>query len=278
MKTLTKTKIATMVLLLVLSIGCSKKSSTMNVPGPGNPDAVPQNPGTATCGAGVTYASGATATLTLPDVSFDSSLGIYRSQIFEKYAGRLVNLGCLNPAINVNMDTFNVQDPGHTPQYGGLFKIGRVENGNSVIGTFSSGTSIDETKFNKWYSTGGAQKLKLFFQDTSGGVIVILKQVVINDMSVTYQGDVYFRNFDFGVCANPPPWGSPQCNVQSPYKKCWDISAGPYSCRAFLSGNNVRPDIIDLPGFGDHQSGYTGPGYLKLGTFVGMDANLATGG
>jgi len=231
-------------------VGCSKKESSGS--------------GAVTNNNAVTPVAGGSNTNFVPD-SF---------AIFNSFAGRTV----VNPTgFAVNLNVFNVADPGHTAQYGGQFTISYLENGIQKTDTFSSGTSVFETQYNKWATTGGSSKLKLFFQDALGGVIVILRQVVINDFTYTLQGDVYFRNFDLGICQQPPEWLPPQCQQQSGYK-CWNISAGPYDCRAFLSSGNVRPDIVDAPGFGDHQGGYAGPGWQHLGTFTGLDLSTALNG
>jgi len=208
---------------------------------------------------------------TAPVDSFSQSL-------LETYAGRRIN----NPKnLRVTLNVFNVADSGKPAQYGdvgGGFKITYEEaitgTVRTVSGVFSAGSSIDDTKYNKYYNTGGVQKLKLFFQDNLGAIIVSIEPINVNDLDTKYKGRVYFRNFDFGLCANPPPYMPAQCNVQAP-KKCWNISLGPYDCRAYMSGDSVRPDIVDLPGFGSKPSGYNGPGYQQLFTFTNMDLGKA---
>lgn len=186
--------------------------------------------------------------------------------------------------MRVTLDAFNVAS-GSTPQYGGTFKITYEEscsgtsngcNGSkrTVSGNFNSGTSEYDTRYNKTYFTGGVDKVKLFFQDPMGAIIVSIEPISVNDFETKFKGTVYFRNFDLGVCSNPPPWMPPQCNVQAP-QKCWNISAGPYDCRAYLSNDAVRPDIVDLPGFGSRQQGYNGDGYKVLFTFTNMDLDAA---
>jgi hypothetical protein len=253
---LTKSTIL-MALALSVSFGCSKKETKANPTIPTDTVTVPTVTPTTTFSGG-----------TAPVDSYSQSL-------LETYAGRRIN----NPKnIRVTLDVFNVADAGKPKQYGGTFKISYEEDYNgstrTVTGSFDSGTSINDTKYNKFATTGGTQKLKLFFQDTLGGIIVSIEPISVNDLETLYKGRVYFRNFDFNICANPPPWMGAECAVQSP-SKCWNISAGPYDCRAYLSGSSVRPDIVDLPGFGSKPSGYTGPGYQQLFTFTNMDLDKA---
>lgn len=243
------------VMALFVSVGCAKKETRSNNQIP--PDTKPVAPGQ------VVYSGG-----TAPVDSFSPS-------VLEAYAGRSIN----NPRnLRVTLDVYNVANEGQPKQYGGTFKITYEEDYNggvrTVTGTFNSGTSIYDTTYNKYYNTGGTQKLKLFFQDSLGGLVVSIEAMNVNDLETKYKGRVYFRNFDFGVCANPVPGLPPVCNPTQP-KKCWHISEGPYSCRAYLNGGQVRPDIVDLPGFGDRQYGYSGPGYQQLFTFTDMDLNAA---
>lgn len=248
-----------MALALSVTVGCSKKETKkmMDKTIPADTEEIPTVTET-------TIYDGGTA----PVDSFSQSL-------LETYAGRRIN----NPKnLRVTLDVFNVADAGKTKQYGGTFKITYEEDYNggvrTVSGNFNSGTSIDDTKYNKTFHTGGVDKVKLFFQDNLGSIIVSIEPININDLETRYKGRVYFKNFDFGICANPPPYMVAQCNVQAP-KKCWNISLGPYDCRAYMSGNSVRPDIVDLPGFGSRPSGYNGPGYQQLFTFTNMDLDKA---
>lgn len=243
------------------TVGCSKKETKSS----GKKDTV--------------YVDGAT------NVNYDGTgtapVDSYSQSLLEDYAGRRVN----NPKnIRVSLDAWNVSS-GSIPQYGGTFKITYEEscsgtsngcNGSkrTVSGTFNSGASEYDTRYNKTYFTGGIDKVKLFFQDQMGGIIVSIEPIAVNDIETKFKGTVYYRNFDLGVCSKPGFWMYPQCNVQAP-QKCWNISAGPYDCRAYLSGDSVRPDIVDLPGFGSKQDGYNGQGYKVLFTFTNMDLGVA---
>lgn len=245
-------------LAVTANVGCSKKETKSSTYNP-----IPEDTESVGGVGNVTYAGG-----TAPVDSFSQSL-------LETYAGRRIN----SPKnLRVTLDVFNVADSGATPQYGGTFKITYEESYNggtrTVSGNFNSGTSIHDTKYNKTYNTGGVDKVKLFFQDNLGAIIVSIEPINVNDLETKFKGRVYFRNFDFGVCSNPPPWMGATCNVQSP-QKCWNISAGPYDCRAYMSGGKVRPDIVDLPGFGSDPDGYNGPGYQQLFTFTNMDLDAA---
>ena len=246
-----------MAMALSVSVGCSKKETKSAGSGDGT---IPTD--TTETGNNTTYSGG-----TAPVNSFSPSL-------LETYAGRSIN----NPQnLRVTLDVFNVADTGKPKQYGGTFKISYEETYNNttrtVTGTFNSGTSINDTKYNKFYNTGGVTKLKLFFQDNLGAIVVSIEPISVNDLETKYKGRVYFRNFDFGVC-QPGLFQPSYCNVQSP-SKCWNISAGPYDCRAYMYSGNVRPDIVDLPGFGSKPDGYDGPGYQQLFTFTDMDLDAA---
>lgn len=243
----------TMVALLsVLAMGCSKKIQSA--------DPAATNTNTDTSNQNPTPTSGAVA-----------DLQIVSHAVLEEYAGRRINTVT---DVKIWIDTFDVTEGSN--QYGGVLKISYIENGNLVTGTFDSGTSTYDTRYNKWVTTGGTQKLKLMFQDNLGAIVVEIDNQT-NDLGL-WKGDVYFRNFDFGVCANPPFYGSPVCNVQSP-QKCWNITAGPYDCRSFMSGNTMSPSTVDLPGYGSTYShqGVTYPrkGYQKLGSFYNLNVQAA---
>ncbi|MES2769634.1 MAG: hypothetical protein V4596_10870 [Bdellovibrionota bacterium] len=250
---------STLVMALALSAtaGCSKKETKKAA------DNIPDDTQGVDDAGNVVYDGG-----TAPVDSFSLSL-------LETYAGRRIN----NPKnLRITLDVFNVANTGATKQYGGTFKISYEESYNggtrTVSGNFNSGTSIQDTRYNKFYNTGGTEKLKLFFQDNLGAIIVSVEAINVNDLETKYKGRVYFRNFDFGVCSNPPPWMAAQCNIQSP-SKCWNISAGPYDCRAYMSGKNVKPDAVDLPGYGSDPDGYNGPGYQQLFTITNLDIDEA---
>ena len=251
---------STLLLLLAVSVsvGCSKKETK----GYGKDSTVPED--TQNVDGTLPSYSGGTA----PVDSFSLST-------LEAYAGRRIN----NPKnLRVTLDVFNVANTGSTKQYGGTFKISYEEAYGSgqrtVVDSFDSDTSLRDTQYNKFYNTGGTQKLKLFFQDHLGGIIVSIEAINVNDLETKFKGRVYYRNFDFGVCANPAPWQQPYCDGQLE-SKCWNISEGPYDCRAYMSGGKVRPDIVDLPGFGSDPDGYNGPGYKQLFTFTNMDLDAA---
>lgn len=247
-----------MLLAMSVGIGCSKKEVKQNL----QQNLIPDDTEEIEDIDETTVYQGGTA----PVDSFSQSL-------LEEYAGRRIN----NPKnLRVTLDVFNVADPGKAKQYGGSFKITYEEDTHGTVsGNFESGTSEHDTRYNKFYATGGVdQKLKLFFQDGLGSIIVSIEPIDLNDIETKYKGRVYFKNFDAGICANPPPYMLPQCNVQAP-QKCWNISLGPYDCRAYLSGGSVRPDIVDLPGFGSRPSGYSGPGYKQLFTFTNMNLDAA---
>ncbi len=263
MRTTVLTNLMKSVLILLLlasvGVGCSKK------------EVKKQNPHQALTPIDTTPVDGVDETTVYAGGT--APVDSFSPQLLEEYAGRRIN----DPKnLRVTLDVFNVADTGKPKQYGGTFKI-IYEDGTwgTISGNFESGTSEHDTRYNKFYATGGVdKKLKLFFQDGLGSVIVSIEPININDLETKYKGRVYFRNFDAGICANPPPYMLPQCNVQS-QQKCWNISLGPYDCRAYLHDGHVRPDIIDVPGFGSRPSEYSGPGYKQLFTFTNMDLNAA---
>ena len=87
---------------------------------------------------------------------------------------------------------------------------------------------------------------------------------------LTGRGSIYFRNHTNNpeYCANPYPGMSNEDYYAAcaplPPSPCWNVSLGPYDCRAWKSGNGVNT----------YQSLRPGSEYTKLGDFSGL--NLST--
>ncbi len=267
MKTLLK-HLMLVLMVVATGVGCSKsktkqstQETTPNIPGTGDNGGLAQNP---------SFVSGSTVALTPVSISR-----------FEDFAGRYVNN---ITDLQINVDVFDVSSS--DDRYGGTIKMTYKENGvwrNPVV-TFNSGTSMNDTRYNKWFTVAGKQKFKAMFQDSVGAIILVIEDST-NDFG-TFNGKIYYRNFDFSVCSDPAFYQAPICNQQSSLK-CWNIRTGPYDCRAYMTnvgcapddkdeyGKCMRPDIVDLPGFGSTPYGYSGAGYQLLGTFTNLDITKA---
>lgn len=151
-------------------------------------------------------------------------------------------------------------DGSAAPNYfGGEIKIGYYDNSTWFQGTFGAGTGVNsdlsqgnnngeyESEYNYFYMSGTKKVFTGFFQDQYGGVVLVLEPASGSgdgDLG-TYKGSIYFKNFAQSLIS------------QSADRKCWFITAGPYTC--------TSASVIN-------KSSYASiAGYTKLGTFTGID-------
>lgn len=200
------------------------------------------------------YTTGATADLTITDMT-----------VFEQYTGRISN----SPSeFKINVDLRDVDTSTTNNVYGGTVRISYKELTSSgtyiypIPGTFVSGTTPTEAKYNKYVTQGMATLFKAFFEDRAGGLILVVDS--IDDLGL-WNGKVFFKNFQ---CNRNP--GDPECNPVKP-KRCWFISIGPYDCAAFKTGSlngdgswQIRTEIRTYP-----------EDYTLLGSFREMNSNRA---
>lgn len=167
------------------------------------------------------------------------------------YAGRGLN----NP-INIYASINLVSDGNY--RYYGSVQIGYSDLGVQRAGVFTApaGNNVSlsglndngevTAKYNYFYGTG--QTFSGFFQDTYGAIVVSITNINSNGCA---DGKIYYKNFVTTAATN----------VQSPYRKCWFITAGPYQCGSSTIQNKSSLVPSD--------------GYTLLGSFTGLPARLA---
>jgi hypothetical protein len=208
-----------------------------------NGDGIPDAPtGTGTDPGTTGYATGSTASVTLNG----SALGrmFYNSQPVHP----------TNVRINIDV-TSNTE----------AVIISYVENGvlhEAAFGTqHPNNSSVSNAMYNGWVYQNGTNVWKGFFQDAYGAIVLVLdKSIAQNDGTATtiLGGSVYFQNFQESAYQNP---------VQGPLKMCWEITAGPYDCRTFISGNSVNVLSSLYP---NNRGPDKSTNYEKLGDFGGI--------
>lgn len=130
--------------------------------------------------------------------------------------------------------------------YYGRFQSGNAEN---VGIKYANGNKMYEHDYNYWWTDHGSAVFSGYFQDQWGGVVLVIDRVTTQGNNdgvgkTVLSGSVWYRNF--------PTVQS----TQSPYRKCWFISLGPFDCRSnSVSSKNAI---------------YPADTYHKLGTFSGL--------
>ncbi len=230
------------VLMLVFSVNCAKKESTMNgsvqqpIPNDGTPYTPPTNPGPG-YNPGTVY--GATTTLQVESLD---RMG--------EYTGR--------PMYDPEQIEINLNLKRYGESYGGTVRISYSDYGQRYQGYFTSGHSAQETKYNIWFRKNGKDIWHGFFEDYLGAIVVVLDGVTsLGDggSEAFASGSVWFKNFGFTYAPRPPAW-------------CWFVSLGPYDCRAWKSG-----EVVDTK-----RAIYPDNGYKKLGSFSDLELEKAFNG
>lgn len=184
------------------------------------------------------FPTGAVVDLNISDVT-----------VLENYYGGALNLPA-GPVLGVklNMDFKGIAGTG---TYKGNIKIAYLEGANYHEGSFISGPQDADNVFNK-FDNNGQLYFKAFVQDVKGALIIVMDNISPAGVA---SGRVYFRNFNILPYQNPV-----QGNLV-----CWRLSAGPYDCRDYLSGNSIYPSRTDS----------LGSYYTELGRFSNMSLNAA---
>jgi hypothetical protein len=98
--------------------------------------------------------------------------------------------------------------------------------------------------YNYWYNSNS--NFSGFFQNSVGALVLSVSSVDSNGCA---SGSLYYENF--------PYTGA----VQSPYRECWFISAGPFDCQD--GGIENKSSLVPTSG------------YTLLGSFTGLPVSLA---
>ena len=168
-----------------------------------------------------------------------------------------------NPTdFKITIDLANVSSSG---RYAGTVKLSYKDTGYQYNGTFSAGSGRNvtmsglsnnntlEAEFNRWYTSGGKTFFSGVFQDAYGAIILVIDNGNSGNQgdgqggAGSLSGTVYYKNFAQSYAA------------QSPYRKCWFITDGPYACQSSYVNGSYQGD----------------GGFKKLGPFSGLDKAVA---
>lgn len=257
-------KIKLIIALLVSSlmlVGCATESNPSNPGGIGDPIA-----GDPLAGGDIDSPSSSSASnIVTLDIVGNSALD--KVENFEKFTVRSM----YDPQ-NIKLEV-NLKHRGDG-RYGGTIKIKYTDNGSSHTGTFVNGDDSyytkhkgqnESAKYNKWFKVNNKWVFHGFFQDDTGGVILVLdgnSGLDLGDGKIPseYKGSVYYKNFHDNIlnAYNAGP---------HPNMHCWFVSEGPYDCRAWKSGNGVDT----------YKALYPDNGYTKLGEFENLSVEDSFG-
>jgi hypothetical protein len=261
----------------LVATGCSSKKSGSNG-NPYNPGGGGVPPVTDPVGGDPTTTGGATVDLVISKVALDEYLGWTTNVPTD--AKVVINL--------TKQGTYTKTGGGYDYGFGGYVSVKFKDSGSSYIDQFSSmhlggyGTTntvknnTENHKYNLLSSDypgmNGAVGYHGFFEDSrvrrlmpplygqplfGGAVILVIDST--NDLGdgsgpTTANGSIWFKNY----VGQYPQGPLPSTN-------CWFISAGPYDCRSWKSGDGVATKRAMLP---DN-------GYIKLGSFTGLEIKKA---
>lgn len=214
-------KAITILAVVIMTQGCAKpKSSTATAPGTG--EAIVTVPGN-------TGSAAPTNSVVLVPTSKGA---------FEDYSQRTMS-GLSNFSLTMNL--FEVGDD----KYAGDISISYTLDGKTFTDNQetrqksldasgrncqATGNKADGAKYNKLFKIGDKDVWHGFFQDCTGSVVVVLDgftEVSLGDGNTqkVYRGSVWYKNF-----SRPMFFNQQQGNLP-----CWEIEAGPYDCRTFLT-------------------------------------------
>lgn len=126
----------------------------------------------------------------------------------------------------------------------------------------SEPSRLFNVELNKWQRFGQEDESykawKGFFQDSKGALVLLLKESFGEDFgdgisSYSYFGTFWVKNFPTKAKVPGTLISAPVNPHQGPDKLCWEITAGPYKCRASVHEENGQL--------------YVGSDYTKIGRF-----------
>lgn len=251
MKTFNSKSMVLLAAFALLAVGCGKSgmnaSQTYQPPILDNDgSAVPVSPDGGGSGGGTGSTSSQTVAFT--PVSF---------QEFNSY----VALHPLNNPTDIKL-TVSLNEV-QNGRFAGRVNIGYTDTGYNYSATFEAGSGTNvkmyalkdsnmlEAEYNRWFLLNGQYYFSAYFQDAYGAIVLVFDKYINQgdgQGTATVSGTVYYKNFAQSYAP------------QSPYRKCWYIYDGPYTCRsnAVMNKKSAVPD-----------------GFKKLGTFSGLSKAAA---
>ena len=229
---------------------CATTSTYCETPIDANGDGIADVPtGTGTSPSTTGYDYGSTASISLN--------GSALARLF--YNSRPVNP--TNVRININLGS--VSD---------AIIVSYVENGilkEAHFGTKHPNNSYSNAKFNGWVVQDGQNVWKGFFQDAFGAVVLVVDKYLSQgdgQAATILGGSLWFQNFQESSQQNP---------IQGPLKMCWEIYAGPYDCRSFLTGSAPGTVTMTSSLYPTTRGPNKSLNYEKLGDFAGISRTSA---
>ncbi len=237
---------------LFLTFGCNKSSPPDSAP----PAAPAQNLGYGNIGtyptSGLPIDNSNDNSSTYNDPTSGSTVPFYvvSNKVFGEYVGTHPLNAPTNIRINVDLTSLA------GGRYGGTVHLMYEDAGQFYDGIFESGTDVNpkadglknngelEAQYNYWFKMNSNVYFSGFFQDSYGAIVLVVDKTVGTadaQGNLTVSGNVWYKNFGQSYSG------------QSPYRKCWFISAGPYDCRSTTVINKTSP----------YPSGYTQLGAFK---------------
>lgn len=152
----------------------------------------------------------------------------------------------------------NLTKAANKSKYYGTVKIRYTSGGTTYQGTLKvDNTTYDNKDFymyNYWFNYQGKQVFSGFFDDTVGGIVLIINGS--NDLgdgagATELSGEVWFKNYTASWA------GYYEGSGWSVTMPCWFRSIGPYNCQA--SAVMTKSSL------------YPSNGYTKLGTFSNLN-------
>lgn len=243
MKTFNAKLIVLLAAMSVLGVGCGKNS--MNAQQTYQPTIIDDGRGTPVSPDGPGSGTGTS-----------SQTAVFEPVSISEY-NSFVALHPLNAPTDFKI-TISLQDAG-SGHFSGSVKLPYSDTGLNYAPSFTadSGTNVKlsglkdsgklEAAYNHWFQLDGKYYFSAYFQDAYGAIVLVFDSYVNQgdgQGTGTLSGKVYYKNFAQSYAP------------QSPYRKCWFIYDGPYTCRS----STVM----------DKSSATPSDGYRYLGKFSGL--------
>jgi hypothetical protein len=193
---------------------------------------------------------------------------ITSAALMQMYSGHPV-ASADDVTVTVQLDNF--EDSDFVGNYSGYLTISYNNGGEYMQGVMWTGDTTTDTQYNIWYNdpTTGKRIFHGIFEDeppsypgtqTAGGIILVIDNAEsLGDGALdgTVSGSVWFKNYGITTASKPET-------------KCWFIQLGPYDCQSWPNNASAYS-----PGIDPKRSIYPDSGYIKLGTFSGLNATDA---
>lgn len=253
--TLNKVKVALVISLGLVMIGCGSSKKTKSDAAVAVPPVVDDNgTGGGTTGSTTWPYSTSGAVASLVPVSWEEMNSYVAIRPLNNPSNALVNI--------------NMKQVTGTQFFAGKVQVGYTDNGQFYYGTFSVGdgknvscsncrdNGLYEAAANFWTTINGQKVFMAYLQDQWGSLILVLEPETAGadgEASGLLKGRIYYRNFAQALYP------------QSTYRKCWYIYSGPYACYS----NNMSQKLSST----DFSDGT----YRLLGSFSGVRRDQALG-